>query len=284
MQRPDFLSPKAVAYRGGWLDICPAHDDTNPSLSITLGDNRQWIFHCFSGCNYQDIKSAYKGDGAVVSGPTASGLRKHSVTKIAGNSGKLEVVQRLLRESKPVPGTLGEVYLKSRGITFISDTIRFHPKLWYTGEHSPYAGLLIPIPSLGQPIALHRTYLNSDGRVKDRRRLGSPNKHGAYLLNKSGPLVVGEGLESTMSWWHLNGTLSCTLVTALDAATLGKLDLPDIPNRRLIIAPDNDDVGMRSAYELRRRAISRGWEVEVDAPPPNRDWNDILMERSNEWW
>lgn len=40
--------------RNKWMAICPAHEDTNPSLSITLGNDRVLI-HCHAGCKPEDI-------------------------------------------------------------------------------------------------------------------------------------------------------------------------------------------------------------------------------------
>jgi hypothetical protein len=39
---------------------CPAHDDGNPSLSLTWsgGDNPNTLIHCFAGCDGQDIMAA----------------------------------------------------------------------------------------------------------------------------------------------------------------------------------------------------------------------------------
>src|SRR6266513_5433939 len=39
---------------GGWMALCPAHNDTNPSLSITEKNGRV-LFHCFSGCATEDV-------------------------------------------------------------------------------------------------------------------------------------------------------------------------------------------------------------------------------------
>src|SRR5262249_10914196 len=36
--------------RTGFMTICPAHPDRNPSLSIRLGKNGRPLFHCFAGC------------------------------------------------------------------------------------------------------------------------------------------------------------------------------------------------------------------------------------------
>jgi 5S rRNA maturation endonuclease (ribonuclease M5) len=40
-----------------FTSLCPAHDDSDPSLSITTGD-RGIMLHCFAGCNTQSILDA----------------------------------------------------------------------------------------------------------------------------------------------------------------------------------------------------------------------------------
>jgi len=40
-----------------WKASCPAHNDSNPSLSITKGD-RAWLIKCWSGCDIKDICEA----------------------------------------------------------------------------------------------------------------------------------------------------------------------------------------------------------------------------------
>jgi len=48
--------------KGKWfgqygLCRCPAHDDYNPSLSITEKDGRI-LWHCFAGCSQQEVYQA----------------------------------------------------------------------------------------------------------------------------------------------------------------------------------------------------------------------------------
>jgi hypothetical protein len=43
--------------RGGWMAGCPAHEDDNPSLSITERDGRI-LLKCFAGCAAESIVSA----------------------------------------------------------------------------------------------------------------------------------------------------------------------------------------------------------------------------------
>ena len=40
-----------------WQALCPAHEDSSPSLSITLTPERV-LFYCHAGCEYSEILSA----------------------------------------------------------------------------------------------------------------------------------------------------------------------------------------------------------------------------------
>ena len=42
----------------GWIARCPAHDDRNPSLSITEGDDGRVLVRCHAGCTTEQIVAA----------------------------------------------------------------------------------------------------------------------------------------------------------------------------------------------------------------------------------
>jgi hypothetical protein len=47
---------KGVRQRGeGYQALCPAHDDQDPSLSISQGDDGQALVNCFAGCETEDV-------------------------------------------------------------------------------------------------------------------------------------------------------------------------------------------------------------------------------------
>jgi hypothetical protein len=48
--------------QNGWVACCPAHEDNNPSLSITQSDD-QVLVHCFAGCSQEDVITALKLKG-----------------------------------------------------------------------------------------------------------------------------------------------------------------------------------------------------------------------------
>src|SRR5512139_1614153 len=55
----------------GYKALCPAHDDSNPSLSVGPGKNGHPILYCHAGCSYDSIIAAM-GLDRTASGPTAT--------------------------------------------------------------------------------------------------------------------------------------------------------------------------------------------------------------------
>ena len=45
----------ARRYDGSWKALCPAHEDREPSLSVTEGDDGRALLKCFAGCATEDI-------------------------------------------------------------------------------------------------------------------------------------------------------------------------------------------------------------------------------------
>ena len=42
----------------GYRACCPAHEDRNPSLSISVGDDGRVLLKCFAGCRAETIVNA----------------------------------------------------------------------------------------------------------------------------------------------------------------------------------------------------------------------------------
>lgn len=42
----------------GWSACCPAHDDSQPSLGVSIGNDGRILVHCFAGCTPQEICKA----------------------------------------------------------------------------------------------------------------------------------------------------------------------------------------------------------------------------------
>jgi hypothetical protein len=42
-------------FNGSWKALCPAHDDTEPSLSVSEGGDGRALLKCFAGCANPEI-------------------------------------------------------------------------------------------------------------------------------------------------------------------------------------------------------------------------------------
>jgi hypothetical protein len=67
---PESLARALGARRSGsgWMAQCPAHDDNNPSLSISER-NGKLLVHCFAGCDQQDVIDALRARGLWAPAP-----------------------------------------------------------------------------------------------------------------------------------------------------------------------------------------------------------------------
>ncbi|MEI8221886.1 MAG: CHC2 zinc finger domain-containing protein, partial [bacterium] len=54
---------KPHAHGDGFMACCPAHDDSNPSLSLSPGKNGLTVWKCFAGCSQADVQDALHGLG-----------------------------------------------------------------------------------------------------------------------------------------------------------------------------------------------------------------------------
>lgn len=198
--------------------------------------------------------------------------------------GTPEAAARLFAASVPVPGTLAEAYLRSRGITVGGKTsaLRFHPKCWHRDEGQTKS---IPRPALiaavtdgaGVLQGVHRTWLAPDGQGKaavevQRRAMGHLLCNAVRLTPCDDILVVGEGIETMLSVREAAPGLP--VWAALSSGHLGAVLLPE-GLRRLYIAIDRDPAGQRSAERLSARATEVGIAVRV-LEPRLGDFNDDL--------
>ena len=191
---------------------------------------------------------------------------------------------RLFAASVPVPGTLADTYLRSRGLTQggLMSTLRFHPKCWHREEGQTRS---IPRPALiaavtdgaGGLQGVHRTWLAPDGKGKaavktQRRAMGHLLGNAVRLTPHDEILVVGEGIETMLSMREAAPGLP--VWAALSSGHLGAVLLPE-GLQRLYIAIDRDPAGQRAAERLSARAIEAGIGFQV-LEPRLGDFNDDL--------
>src|SRR5690349_23409357 len=53
---------------GSYTCRCPAHDDSNPSLSLSLSKDGRLLWHCHGPCTQEAVSDALKGRGLLADG------------------------------------------------------------------------------------------------------------------------------------------------------------------------------------------------------------------------
>lgn len=188
-----------------------------------------------------------------------------------------------------VPGDAVTRYFERRGfggLWPLPACLRLHRGLGYWSEGEllgTFPAMVAPIVAPdGRVVALHRTYLTSDGRkaevttVRKLTRAAGPMAGAAIPLHQPqrGVIGVAEGIETALAAWLGSG------VPTMAAYSAGNLAAWQWPAgvQRLVIFADHDRAGREAADKLRGRAMAARIRVDVLAPSaPGEDWNDVLV-------
>jgi hypothetical protein len=203
--------------------------------------------------------------------------------------GSLEAARRLFAGSVPIAGTLGEIYLRQRGIVDSGkfSALRFHPRCFYrpepggeNGAQTAWPALVAGVTDLGGEITgVQRTWLDLSGKSKapvvtPRRAMGHLLGHAVRFGTVRDVMAAGEGIETVLS---LRGVVPIMpMAAALSAAHLATF-MPPPGLRRLYIVRDDDPAGHGAADRLATKMQEAGIEAIVLAPRLG-DFNDDLLQ------
>jgi len=178
-------------------------------------------------------------------------------------------------------------YLMSRKITLTPDDVMFCPQCYESETKKEIPAMVAIFKSKdGQPIGMHRTYLNGPKKadIKNPKKMMPPLENQAggavRLLSPGGmfekeTLGIAEGIETALSaaQMFMVATWACLSTTLLE-----KFEPP--PNvRKFVIFSDNDAnySGQKAAYTLAQRLYQKNFIVDVVLPNLS-DFNDELKE------
>jgi putative DNA primase/helicase len=270
----------------GWVARCPAHDDERPSLSIGIGNDGRVLLHCFAGCAPSAVRDAVqKGHGINIGDHSTPQDAKQLQARPTDDKSRTAQALKIWAASKWPSGTGVETYLKARGIELLpSDRLRFHTGLRHpSGSVWPSMVALVSQGLDDRPSGIHRTFLAPSFKVKapaspDKMMLGVC-RGGAVRLGGSGsPLLIGEGIETTLSAMQATGLPGWA---ALSTSGLTSLTLPpDI--RDVIILADGDEAGRRASFATGTRWRREGRRVRIAHAPDGKDFNDLVQRRTDE--
>jgi hypothetical protein len=284
MVRPSVITPVTalVAALNGkkvgnsWIARCPAHDDREPSLSISVGVGGEVLVHCHAGCTQDEVISELRVRGLWPQQPVQFQHCAERRRKIPSAQLAMAIWAAALQSK----GTLVETYLRSRGLEVIpQSSLRFHPHLRHpSGNYWPAMVALVTGGKDKVPLAIHRTFLAPNGigkaPVKPSKMMLGPCRGGVVRLSNPGEIVmIGEGIETCLAAMQASGN---TAWAALSTAGLRTLKLPENV-RNVIVLVDGDDAGEFAAQDCAKRWKSEGRRVRLARPPKGMDFNDMLM-------
>ena len=287
------LADALVGRREGreWRCRCPLHGGR--SLFIREQEGRI-LFVCRAGCSQDEVIKALRELGLWGSSEDHTrGIQKAVIPEDSGK--KEERADALWNQSHYIEqGDPVHTYLKNRGIVLpeYPADLRCHAALSYweqDNQGKPVmtgvfpAMLAVVRNATGRPVALHRTYLTTDGQ---KAPVSSPKKiikvhdlTGAAVrlfAPKDGFIAVSEGIEDAISAWLLWG-IPCW-------ACLGTSGLrsfvPPGGNHEILILADSDDPGKKAAFELSDRLEEKKMAVRIWGPRGLKDLNEVLRERN----
>lgn len=205
-------------------------------------------------------------------------------------SGSPGAARRLWTISKPIAGTLAETYLRARGVSLGRDgtePLRFHSRCFYRAEPGSPDSARDAWPALvalvtawdGERTGLQRIWLDPAGQTK--AAVSTPRRAMEHLLGNAvrfgaarDVMLVGEGIETVLALRSALPTMP--MAAALSTGHLAAF-LPPSGLRRLYIARDHDEAGLRATDVLASRMQAAGIEAIVLTTTLG-DFNDDLRQ------
>jgi len=231
----------------GYTACCPAHDDNDPSLSVTQEGDKV-LFKCWAGCSQEDVLDALKGIGAWPSfNPTSS-----ANVKTSGGS------KNIKKEKKPVKDKIP-----------LGDIISTYS---YVNEHGEIIYQNLRYEPGGKKTFRQR---RPDGAGKWTYKLGDiikpPYNLPGILAAERGILIV-------------EGEKDCDTAAGLEITATNSKDFD--PNwakyfkgKSVFIIPDNDEAGAKYAEETARILYGTAESIKIiELPnlPEKGDFTDWI--------
>lgn len=262
----------------------PNHSHKDRSVSLRLTEEGRILIHCFSPKDdWRDVRRALADLGLLGNEPLGDGPSTRVTPSLVVaqplDEERVARAGRLWEESTPLTRSVAEAYLRRRAVPAglcESPALRFHPRMTSLDDRARRPALIAAISDAqGALQGVQVTLLSVHGAAKaavatPRRVIGKLMDGVVCLADAQDELVIGEGVETMLT---ASEVFSVPAWAALSADNLSRLVIAH-PLRRLIIAADNDDAGMRAAESLRARMNSSA-RVEIEAAPLGfNDWND----------
>ncbi len=286
MQIEQFLARLAKVRKvaRGWQACCPAHDDHNPSLRVSVGEDGRILLYCFAGCSTEAIiQSLGLASSDLFPGLGDRGFRTEALPtprKARSGRGKLHRTPEAAAEA----AAFGLKRKHGRPFSSVGS--------WsYTDRAGREVGRVYRFenPDAGPDSKQYRpVFRDGEGwRIGDPPG-GFPLYRLPHVLASGRPVYVTEGEKaaSALAYIGLNATTS-----AHGARAAGKADWSALAGRDVYLLPDNDPprADGRSAgteyVDAVARALSslsppaKPYRLELPDLPPKGDAVEFIERR-----
>ena len=279
-----------AALKGRWagksgMCRCPAHEDRTPSMSVSETRDGRVLVHCFAGCSQEAVIGALKAaalwpEGRVIADPSypsylttpADGMTNRDERR------RREAARTIWAEAAPIAGTLGERYLRSRGIIApLPPTLRF-ARLKHRPDGRIKPAVVCALQDgRNRVTAIQRIFLRPDGLAKTdaepKKPTLGPMGDAAVRMGPAGRVIgLAEGPETALAAQQI---FSLPVWCSCGAGRMKAVAIPD-GVRAVYIFADAGKPGIDAAIAAADTFEHRGLEVVIQAPRDG-DWNDVLM-------
>ncbi|MBT9137339.1 MAG: DNA primase [Firmicutes bacterium] len=240
---------------GGYMTICPAHNDRTPSLSVREAEDGRIIATCF-GCGAERAKlySAMEQKIGYALNPIEKSDRKSPEKKAIA----VKQTKRNIRVITPVPASAPDFASQARSKTHGNPT-----SIWtYHDTQGQVVGHVCRYQNDTEKLIWPWVCAEKDGRPQwVVHQLPSPrplynaheitkSKPGTPILFVEGEKVAEAGRKLFPSW------IPTTTIGGCSAPHLS--DFSILKGRTIIISPDNDQPGMQYAADVAQLCAKAG--------------------------
>jgi hypothetical protein len=268
--------------RGGWVARCPAHEDRNPSLSLTVKEGKVLI-HCHAGCTFESICVAIgiKTSDLFLNnrpGPAPARPRTAAIPKANRSvrsqkfGGTEEDVERMHRDL--VKNSQVQMYINSRGISLsVAEKLRWGATKWrFRNDQGRWVEkLALAVPHYREGKLVGIKFKTIDG-TKLFSQLPGSSIEGLYALGQldpnAGDVLVLEGPEDAAL--AISHGFNAVAINAAHAGVPASDIAVLCQQARIFLIGDQDAAGQRAMDALQQRLpVDRA--IRILAP----DFKDI---------
>ena len=214
----------------GWTACCPAHEDRNQSLSITITETGRLLVHCFAGCFFNEIREALGLTGERFS-PSPRTIEEGPTPE------QVEAQKKAVRLwTNARPANPAHPYLSRKNI--LPHQARQFKEI-----------LLIPLHDSSGTL-WNLQFVHTDGI---KRFLRGGRTKGLFTLigepSDAGRIYIAEGFATAATVRSLTGRPCFVAFSAYNLPIVARTVRRAFPKAEIVLAADADPAGERYSEE-----------------------------------